>query len=71
MPIPASISRKKLELYLGGAIRHIKRPDLDNLIKFVKDCANGVLWKDDSQIISLNASKAYHPDPQTEIRLDW
>jgi len=71
MPIPASISKKKRALYVGCAVPHIKKPDLDNLIKFVKDCANGVLWRDDSQVNSLTASKAYHPQPGTEIRLEW
>jgi Holliday junction resolvase RusA-like endonuclease len=71
MPIPASISNKKRALYEGCAVAHTKKPDLDNLIKFVKDCGNGVLWKDDSQIISITASKAYHPSPATEIRIDW
>lgn len=35
------------------------RPDLDNQIKGVKDAANGVLWKDDAQIVDLHASKFY------------
>lgn len=71
MPIPASISKKKRMEYLGCAVPHTKKPDLDNLVKFVKDCANGVLWRDDSQVISLTASKAYHPNPATEITIEW
>jgi Holliday junction resolvase RusA-like endonuclease len=71
MPIPASISQKKRKLYVGCAVPHTKKPDLDNLVKFVKDCANGVLWRDDSQVTSLTASKAYHPDPATEITVRW
>ena len=71
MPIPASISKKKRALYEGCAIPHTKKPDLDNLIKFVKDCANGILWKDDSQVIAITASKAYHPNPATDIIVEW
>jgi Holliday junction resolvase RusA-like endonuclease len=71
MPIPASISKKKRAEYEGCAVPHVKKPDLDNLVKFVKDCANGVLWRDDSQVIVLHASKAYHPNPGTEIRVEW
>jgi Holliday junction resolvase RusA-like endonuclease len=37
------------------------RPDLDNLVKAVKDAANGLLWKDDGQISSLEAMKLYAP----------
>ena len=70
MPIPASISKKKRGEYEGCAIPHTKKPDLDNLVKFVKDCANGVLWRDDSQVVILTASKSYHPNPGTEIIIE-
>lgn len=29
---------------------HTQKPDLDNLVKFVKDCLNGIAWVDDCQI---------------------
>lgn len=71
MPIPASASKKQRALMEGCAVPHVKKPDLDNLIKFVKDCANGILWADDSQVTSISASKAYHPSPATEIMIEW
>lgn len=37
----------------------IKRPDLDNYIKLVSDALNGLVWKDDSQIWKLHATKVY------------
>ncbi len=43
------------------------RPDLDNLIKAVKDALNGVLWRDDSQIIELEAKKVYDNPPGVDI----
>jgi len=36
---------------------HTKRPDLDNVVKAVKDAAKGVLWLDDSQVAVLEAVK--------------
>jgi Holliday junction resolvase RusA-like endonuclease len=67
MPIPESISKKKLQ----AGIFHTKKPDLDNLIKFVKDCLNGVVWHDDSQVNDIQASKVYNVSPSTVIKLMW
>ncbi len=47
-PIPASWSKKKREALKGEL--HTKKPDLDNLVKFVKDAMNRVAWEDDSQV---------------------
>ena len=49
MPIPKSMP-KKIRSKAYGFLPHEKKPDLDNLIKFVKDCLNGLAWKDDSQV---------------------
>jgi Holliday junction resolvase RusA-like endonuclease len=40
---------------------------VDNLKKFVLDCLNGVAWKDDAQIVKIEAFKAYGETPRTEI----
>jgi Holliday junction resolvase RusA-like endonuclease len=39
------------------------RPDLDNLIKAVKDALKGVVWRDDQQVCRLVAEKRYNPGP--------
>ena len=59
LPIPQSYSKKRTEACLSGSEKHIKRPDLDNLIKSVLDGMNGVVFKDDSQITSLHCTKVY------------
>jgi Holliday junction resolvase RusA-like endonuclease len=46
-----------------------KRCDLDNLIKSVSDALNGVVFLDDSQIISIDATKAYCTKSRIEISL--
>lgn len=38
---------------------HQGKPDLDNLIKAVKDSLNGLVWRDDGQIAHANLSKVY------------
>ena len=46
---------------------HIFKPDVDNCVKFILDCLNGLAWEDDSQIITLGASKSYWDSDQTVI----
>ncbi len=70
MPIPKGTSRKKAALMESEWIRHTKKPDLDNLLKFVKDCLNGVVWKDDSQVWKVVARKEYSRTPQTMIHVE-
>jgi Holliday junction resolvase RusA-like endonuclease len=36
---------------------HLKRGDLDNIVKSVKDAGTGVLWVDDSQVWRVSAEK--------------
>lgn len=67
MPIPASTPKKKRD----GLMYHTKKPDLDNLIKFFKDCANGILWHDDSQVVHIEAAKMYANEPKTIVSLKW
>ena len=59
MPIPKSTPKNALEAHLNGSIRHVKKPDLDNLAKSVLDAMNTVVFLDDSQITKLTISKKY------------
>ena len=36
-----------------------KRPDIDNLTKSVLDAADGILWFEDAQVVSLSAVKRF------------
>lgn len=47
----------------------IKKPDLDKLVRSVKDALTGVLYLDDSQVIAHIASKRYGNQPGAEIML--
>ncbi|MFA5307759.1 MAG: RusA family crossover junction endodeoxyribonuclease [Candidatus Babeliales bacterium] len=38
---------------------HTKKPDLDNMVKAVKDSLKGILWYDDSQVCFTEAEKKY------------
>ena len=50
---------------------HTKKPDIDNLIKFVLDAGNGLLWKDDSVVVNITAYKRYsnNKNPRTLIKI--
>lgn len=48
---------------------YTNKPDLDNLVKFVKDSLNKVFWKDDSVITMGWYHKVYSNDPGTEIEI--
>lgn len=38
---------------------HLKKPDLDKLLRAVNDALTGVLYTDDSQVVGLNGWKFY------------
>ena len=68
LPIPKQTSKVRTRNMLEGIIVPSKRPDIDNLVKFILDCLNGILFDDDSQIIALSARKIYSNEPRTIIR---
>ena len=70
MPVPCSLSKPKKKALLAG-FYHLKRPDVDNLLKLVCDALNGVAWKDDSDIASIFAVKGYSEHPRTEIEIKY
>ena len=67
LPIPKSYSKKRMAACLNGSERHVKRPDLDNIVKSVTDGCNEVVWRDDSQIVSITANKHYGETPGMEV----
>jgi crossover junction endodeoxyribonuclease RusA len=65
LPRPISLPKKVLH--------SVKKPDLDKLVRTVFDGMTGILFKDDSQIVSLIASKEYAANgtlPRVEVILD-
>ena len=67
--IPGSWKVAQKKAALDESVLAYSKPDLDNLIKFVQDCGNGVLWRDDCRIATLTAAKYYSPNPRTEIEV--
>ena len=50
-------------------VKHTSTPDLDKLIRCVKDALTGIVWKDDSQVFHVGASKMYGDQPGASIRI--
>lgn len=51
-----------IEIYVGrpkSTKLDYPKPDIDNYVKAVLDVLNGLMWEDDSQIISVYATKQW------------
>jgi Holliday junction resolvase RusA-like endonuclease len=48
---------------------HTARPDTDNLVKWICDISQGILYKEDSIIAQIIATKLYDHTPRTEFTL--
>jgi Holliday junction resolvase RusA-like endonuclease len=56
IPRPARLRWKKRAM---PRCWHASKPDLDNLIKSVKDALKSILWHDDSQVAELVAQRLH------------
>lgn len=56
LPRPKSLPRKQES--------HVKKPDLDKLIRAVLDALSGIGYEDDSQVVMIDAVKEYVRDGQ-------
>lgn len=67
MGIAGSWSKRKKTAAIDGTVFPTKRPDIDNVLKAIKDGLNGVVWKDDSQVVNVMAGKRYDQVPRVEV----
>lgn len=51
LPRPKSLSK--------SVTAHLKKPDLDKLVRAVKDALTKVVWQDDAQVVLISARKEY------------
>jgi Holliday junction resolvase RusA-like endonuclease len=59
VPIPQSYPKKRFKACLEGLERPCKKPDIDNIIKAYLDAMNGIVYDDDTQVVSLHSTKVY------------
>lgn len=72
LPIPASKPKNWKAAALVGTIRPTTKPDLDNLLKHVKDCLSMLgFWGDDRQVVGYlpHTGKYYSDRPRWEIEI--
>jgi len=67
LPVPRSMSAKRRAECLRGERHPVKRPDLDGYLKVALDCANLIVFRDDSQVVDLDVRKVYGDRPRIEI----
>jgi Holliday junction resolvase RusA-like endonuclease len=46
------------------------RPDADNIGKQIGDALNGVVWRDDAQIVDIRVRKLYGPAARTVVTVE-
>ena len=64
------ISKKKVLILKEDApFYKSSKADLDNLVKFVCDALNGIFYKDDSQIVSIYASKVWGAEDYVFVKV--
>jgi Holliday junction resolvase RusA-like endonuclease len=67
MQIPASWSNKRRALAAAGSIAATKKPDADNVLKGIKDGCNGIIWRDDAQVVRIILEKRYAETPSAQV----
>lgn len=67
LAIPKSATKSRRAAMLAGDEFPTKKPDLDNIVKNLKDALTGIAWRDDVQVVSLIADKRWSDDPRVEV----
>lgn len=83
MRTPQNVSKKPSERakdkakqlyskYISERLWHVKKADLDNLIKSLFDSISKaeIVWSDDNIVCDLRAIKLYSPNPRIEIEIE-
>jgi Holliday junction resolvase RusA-like endonuclease len=70
LKIPKSESQKRKALMLEGRILPTKKPDGDNVLKALKDAINGLVWRDDAQVVDGRYLKRYSESPCLRVTVE-
>lgn len=67
--IPKSYSKKKRAAAICNMLKPAKKPDIDNIIKAFVDAMNGVVFRDDCQIVRGLYAKVYGLTPMVVVTI--
>ena len=67
--VAASWSKKKTAEALQGLVMPTKKPDADNVLKAICDGINGIVFKDDVQVVNVSLSKRFSQTPGVSVRV--
>ncbi|NWA03738.1 RusA family crossover junction endodeoxyribonuclease [Pseudomonas gingeri] len=67
--VAASWSKKKTAAALAGEVMPTKKPDTDNVLKAICDGINGVVFRDDVQVVDVFARKRFGETPGVSVRV--
>lgn len=67
-PIPSGFSQKRRASAERGEIVPISKPDADNYLKII-DALNGIVWRDDSQVVTAIVHKRFSDRPRLVIEV--
>lgn len=70
-PIPKAMTGVEKVLAELGFIRHIVKPDFDNLVKTYSDMITGLILYDDAIIVEGSLKKYYSVKPRIEIDISY
>jgi len=62
-------TKKFLEKIKNEDIPYTKKPDLDNLEKYLLDCMSNIIFIDDNQVFSCKSEKYFSINARTEIEI--
>lgn len=66
-PVQKSLSKVEREKRVTNRVQPTVKPDVSNYVKATEDALNGILWKDDAQIVLETSAKLYSDDPKIVV----
>ena len=67
--IPKSYNKQQRKLIDEGKLWPTAKPDIDNVVKLLCDAMNGVVYRDDKQIVDLLVTKQYGDAGSTHVMI--